>query len=187
MANFNKVMLIGRLTRDPEIRATNSGLKVASIGFAVTNRKKNPQSGQWEDEPMFIDITAFDRANEGRGLASTVEQYCKKGSQLMVEGKLTLDTWDDKNGGGKRSKHKIIADSIQLLDGRPAGADTGGADDDMESPRSAPPRANTGPSTGMSRPPVNRPAANGPAARPPAKPAPDEYDEPAGNDSDIPF
>ena len=186
MANFNRVVLIGRLTRDPEIRATNGGLKIAAIGFAVSNRKKNAQSGQWEDDPMFIDITAFDRANEGRGLASTVEQYCKKGSQILVEGKLTLDTWDDKNGGGKRSKHKIIADSIQLLDSRPAGADTGGHDDDMDAaPRSAPPRATNGP-TGMSRPPQNRPT-NGPAARPPAKPAPDEYDEPAGGDADIPF
>ncbi len=187
MANFNKVILVGRLTRDPEIRATNSGLKVAAIGFAVTNRKKNPQSQQWEDVPMFIDVTAFDRANEGRGLASTVEQYCKKGSQIMIEGKLSLDTWEDKNGGGKRSKHLIIADTIQLLDSRgsgPGGGDAGGGmDDEMDGPaRSSAPPARTA----VTRPPAGRPAP------PPAKAKTSDYDDHGPGDSgggsdDIPF
>ena len=130
MANFNKVILIGRLTRDPESRSFASGGKVAKIGFAVTNRKKNAQSGQWEDEPMFIDVDVFNRGEFGK-LADLVQDRCRKGSQIMIEGTLHLDQWEDKSGGGKRSKHKIVADAIQLLDGKPAegsgGASGGGA------------------------------------------------------------
>ena len=125
MANFNKVMLIGRLTRDPETRTFATGGKVAKIGFAVTNRKKNSQTGQWEDEPMFIDIDVFNRGEFGK-LADLVQDRCRKGSQILVEGSLHLDQWEDKSGGGKRSKHKIVADSIQLLDARTDGQGGGG-------------------------------------------------------------
>src|SRR3954451_1106675 len=120
MANLNKVILIGRLTRDPETRTFANGGMVTKIGFAVTNRKKNSQTGNWEDEPMFIDCEVFNRGETGK-LADLVRDRCKKGSQIMIEGKLHLDTWDDKNNPGqKRSKHKIVIDNIQLLDGRPA-------------------------------------------------------------------
>jgi single-strand DNA-binding protein len=120
MAAFNKVILIGRLTRDPECRTFSTGGKVAKFGFAVTNRKKNSQTGQWEDEPMFIDCEAFNRGEFGT-LANTIETYCRKGSQICIEGKLHLDTWDDKTTGQKRQKHKIIVDSMQLLDARQDG------------------------------------------------------------------
>jgi single-strand DNA-binding protein len=120
MANLNKVILIGRLTRDPETRTFGNGGKVAKIGFAVSNRKKNAQSGQWEEEPMFIDIEVYNRGETGT-LANVVEQYCRKGSQICVEGRLHLDTWDDKTTGQKRQKHKIVADAIQLLDSRQGG------------------------------------------------------------------
>jgi single-strand DNA-binding protein len=126
MANFNKVMLIGRLTRDPESRTFANGGKVVKIGFAVTNRRKNSQSGQWEDEPMFIDVEVFNRGEFGK-LADLVQDRCRKGSQIMIEGRLHLDQWEDKNGGGKRSKHKIVAESIQLLDGRPQDGSGGAA------------------------------------------------------------
>jgi single-strand DNA-binding protein len=126
MANFNKVILIGRLTRDPEVRTFSNGGKVAKFGFAASNRKKNAQSGQWEEVPMFIDIDAFNRGDFGT-LANVVEQYCRKGSQICVEGHLVLDTWDDKTTGQKRSKHMIVADSIQLLDTRSQGEGAGGA------------------------------------------------------------
>lgn len=116
MANFNKVILIGRLTRDPEARSFGNGGKVAKIGFAVSNRKKNSQTGQWEDEPMFIDVEVFNNGNNK--LADLVQDRCRKGSQIMVEGSLRLDQWEDKNGGGKRSKHKIVANAIQLLDAK---------------------------------------------------------------------
>ncbi|HEY8504015.1 MAG TPA: single-stranded DNA-binding protein [Gemmataceae bacterium] len=120
MANFNKVILIGRLTRDPEVRTFASGGKVAKFGFAVTNRRKNTQTGQWEDEPMFIDVEVYNRGEFGRS-ADLVEERLRKGSQICLEGRLHLDTWDDKQTGQKRSKHKIVADNFQFLDPRTDG------------------------------------------------------------------
>lgn len=115
MANFNRVILIGRLTRDPECRTFSNGGKVAKFGFATSsNRKKNQQTGQWEDEPMFIDCEVFNRGENGTQ-ANVVEQYCRKGSQICIEGKLKLEQWDDKTTGQKRSKHLIVVDSVQLL------------------------------------------------------------------------
>src|SRR5438067_8690818 len=105
MANLNKVILIGRLTRDVETRSFPNGGLVAKFGFAVTNRRKNAQSGQWEDEPMFIDVEVYNRGENGK-LADLVRDRCHKGNQIMIEGKLHLDTWKDKNDGSNRSKHK---------------------------------------------------------------------------------
>ncbi len=119
MANLNKVILIGRLTRDPETRTFTNGGMVTKFGFAVTNRKKNAQNGQWEDDPMFIDVEVYNRGETGK-LADLVRDRCKKGSQVMIEGKLHLDSWE--KDGQKRSKHKIVVDNIQLLDPRPDGA-----------------------------------------------------------------
>ncbi len=124
MANFNKVILIGRLTRDPETRTFTNGGKVAKFGFAVTNRKKNSQTGQWEDEPMFIDCEVFNRGENGT-LANLVEDRCRKGAQICIEGRLHLDSWDDKTTGQKRTKHKIVVDNIQLLEPRADGMGTG--------------------------------------------------------------
>lgn len=124
MANLNKVILIGRLTRDPETRTFTNGGMVAKFGFAVTNRRKNSQTGQWEDEPMFIDVEVFNRGENGK-LADLVRDRCRKGSQIMIEAKLHLDQWDDKQSGQKRSKHKLVADSIQLLDPRTDGGSGG--------------------------------------------------------------
>src|SRR5579875_1960000 len=92
MANLNKVMLIGRLTRDPEVRTFSNGGKVAKFGFAV-NRKKNQQTGQWEDVPVFLDVEAFNRCEFGK-LADTVEQFLTKGRQIFIEGHLRLDQWE---------------------------------------------------------------------------------------------
>ncbi len=116
MASFNRVVLLGRLVRDPESRTFQNGGKVTKFGFASSpSRKKNQASGQWEDEPMFIDCEVFNRGDYGK-LADLVADKCRKGSQILIEGKLHLEQWDDKNGGGKRSKHKIVVDSVQLLD-----------------------------------------------------------------------
>lgn len=117
MANVNKVIFVGRLTRDPECRTFTTGGKVAKFGFAVTNRRKNSQTGQWEDEPMFIDCEAYNRGDFGK-MADTVEQYLKKGSQVYLEGRLHLDQWDDKATGQKRSKHKLVVDNMQMLETR---------------------------------------------------------------------
>src|SRR5947208_5203021 len=97
MANLNKVMLIGRLTRDPEVRMFANGGKVAKFGFAVNNRRKNTTTGAWEDEPVFLEVESFNRGETGRQ-ADLVEQSLRKGSQVFIEGHLKLDQWTDKEG-----------------------------------------------------------------------------------------
>jgi single-strand DNA-binding protein len=116
MANLNKVMLIGRLTRDPEVRTFSNGGKVAAFGFAVNNRRKNVSTGQWEDEPVFLDLEAFNREG-GRQQADLVEQYLRKGQQVFIEGHLKLDQWTSQDGQ-KRSRLKIIVDNLQFLEPR---------------------------------------------------------------------
>jgi len=164
MANLNKVILIGRLTRDPETRAFPSGGMVSKFGFAVTNRKKNNQTGQWEDEPMFIDVEVYNRGETGK-LADLVRDRCRKGSQVMLEGKLHLDQWDDKTSGQKRSKHKIVVENIQLLDPRTDGGPANysgtmggpmgsGMDDDDFEPRGPARAPRTPPRSGGYSPPA---------------------------------
>jgi single-strand DNA-binding protein len=139
MANLNKVMLIGRLTRDPEVRTFSNGGKVAAIGFAVNNRKKNQQTGQWEDEPVFLELKAFNRET-GRKMADTIEQYLRKGMQVYFEGHLVLEQWEDKNGGGKRQAVKIIVDDFQFLDPKQDGS-SGGDGMGARAPRASAPAA----------------------------------------------
>jgi single-strand DNA-binding protein len=124
MANLNKVMLIGRLTRDPEVRTFSNGGKVAKFGFAVNNRRKNQQTGQWEDEPVFLDVEAFNRGETGKQ-ADLVEQYLAKGRQVFIEGHLRLDQWQAQDGG-KRSRLVIVVDNLQFLDSRQDGEGGGG-------------------------------------------------------------
>jgi single-strand DNA-binding protein len=123
MANLNKVMLIGRLTRDPEERTFASGGKVANFGFAVNNRRKNATTGEWDEEPVFVDVKAFNR-EKGRQLADLVMQYLKKGHQAYIEGHLTLDQWTSQDGQ-KQSKLRIILDDLQFLE--PRGDGMGGS------------------------------------------------------------
>jgi len=123
VATLNKVMLIGRLTDNPEPPRTlpNSGSTVVKFRFAVGRSKKNPQTGQWENDPnpLYIDCEAFSRADNPR-LCEIISQYCTKGKQIYIEGRLVYETWDDKNNPGqKRSKHKVIVDSVQFLDAGP--------------------------------------------------------------------
>lgn len=126
MAFLNKVMMIGRLTDNPEPPRTlpNSGSTVVKFRFAVGRSKKNPQTGQWENDPnpLYIDCEAFSRQDTSYRITDTISNYCHKGSQIYLEGRLQLDSWDDKTTGQKRSKHKIVVESIQLLDGRNEGA-----------------------------------------------------------------
>lgn len=129
MANLNKVMLIGRLTRDPEIKEFSNGGKVANIGFAVNNRRKNQQSGQWEEVPVWVDLKAFNRET-GRKLADLIEKYLRKGSQAYVEGHLVLEEWNSKEGGEKRSKMVVYVDEIEFLGSR--GDSEGGASEAAE-------------------------------------------------------
>lgn len=119
MANLNKVMLIGRLTRDPEVRTFQSGGKVANFGFAVNNRRKNPSTGQWEDEPVFIDMAVFNRGENGRQ-ADLAEQSLRKGHQVFIEGHLKLEQWTSQDGQ-KRSKLSVVVDNFQFLEPRTDG------------------------------------------------------------------
>lgn len=119
MASLNKVMLIGNLTRDPEIKYTPKGTAIADIGLAV-NRNYTTDNGEKREEVTFIDVTLWGRT------AEIVGEYCKKGRPLFVEGRLQLDTWDDKQTGQKRSKLKVVGDNIQLLGGREEGGGGGG-------------------------------------------------------------
>ncbi len=151
MANLNKVMLIGRLTRDPEVRVFSGGGKVASFGFAVNNRRKNQQTGQWEDEPVFLDCDAFNRGEFGK-TADLIEQYLKKGHQAYIEGHLKLDQWNDKTTGDKRSKIKIVVDNVQFLEPR---RDDGARGSAPRRQDSAPPPSDydSGPEPPMDAPP----------------------------------
>jgi len=134
MANLNKVLLIGRLTRDPEMRTFPNGGKVASIGFAVNNRRKNSQTGQWEDEPCFLDLEAFNRGEGGRQLADLVEGSLRKGNQVFIEGHLVLNQWTTQDGQ-KRQKLKIVVDNLQFLE--PKGGMGGGGSGGRSAPRSS--------------------------------------------------
>ena len=111
MPNLNKVMLIGNLTRDPEIKYTPKGTAIAAFGLAV-NRNYTTESGEKREEVTFIDLEAYAR------LAEIIGEYCKKGRPIFVEGRLKLDTWDDKQSGQKRSKMKVVVETMQLLGSR---------------------------------------------------------------------
>lgn len=159
MASFNKVMLIGNLTRDPELKYTPKGTAIADIGLAV-NRTYTADSGEKREEVTFIDVTLWGR------VAEIVGEYCKKGRPLFVEGRLQLDSWDDKATGQKRSKLKVVGENIQLLGGRDGGGESGG-----------------GGGGGEGRP--QRPASGRPSAPPPRRPPADpDLDAP---EDDIPF
>lgn len=117
MASLNKVMLIGNVTRDPEVRYTPKGTAVTDVGLAV-NRVYTLE-GEKREETTFVDITFWGRQ------AEIVGEYVKKGRPLFVEGRLQMDTWEDKQSGQKRSRLKIIAEQMQLLGGRGGGGDEG--------------------------------------------------------------
>jgi len=157
MANLNKVMLIGRLTRDPEVRMFANGGKVAKFGFAVNNRKKNQQTGQWEDEPVFLDVEAFNRGESGRQ-ADLVEQNLRKGTQIFIEGHLRLDQWTSQDGQ-KRNKIMIVADNFQFLEPRQEGTGGGprmGGGSSGGMPRRSAPMDEGPPDEGMAPPPAGR-------------------------------
>src|ERR1041385_6891075 len=133
MANFNKVILMGNLTRDPEIRYTPKGTAVAEIGLAI-NRFFAGENGEKREETTFVDVTLWGRTAEIAG------EYLKKGRPVFIEGRRQLDTWDDKQSGQKRSKLKVVGEGLQLLGGRPGGGSGGGDDEGgSRSSRPAPP------------------------------------------------
>ncbi len=111
MASYNKVILMGNLTRDPELRYTQSNLAICKLGLAVNRRFKDSQSGEWREEPTFVDVTIFGKRGEA------FERYHKKGQSCFLEGELRLDTWEDKNTGQKRSKLYVVAENWEFVGG----------------------------------------------------------------------
>jgi single-strand DNA-binding protein len=118
MASFNKVILLGNLTRDPEVRYTPKGSAVADLGIAV-NRQYTLENGEKREEVTFVDVTFWGRTAEVAG------EYLKKGRPVFIEGRLQLDTWDDKQSGQKRSRLKVIGETMQMLGSRGGGGDIG--------------------------------------------------------------
>jgi single-strand DNA-binding protein len=151
MANLNKVMLIGNVTRDPEVKYTPKGTAVADLGLAI-NRSYTRDGGEKVEEVTYVDCEMWGR------LAEIAGEYCKKGRLVFVEGRLRMDTWDDKQTGQKRSRMRVVGEVMQLL-GSPRG---GGGEGDAPQ-----------------RPPPSRPSADRPPADRPAPGAePDEDDIP---------
>lgn len=130
MANFNKVILAGNLTRDPELRYTPSGKAIAKFGMAI-NRNWTTDTGEKKEEVTFVDIDSFGRQ------AEVISQYLKKGRPVLIEGRLKLDQWDDKQSGQKRSRLGVVLESFSFLDsgGR---NEAGGAPAPVSRPRPAP-------------------------------------------------
>jgi len=125
MASYNKVLLLGNLTRDPELRVTPKGTAICTFGLAV-NRKFKDESGGEREEVTFVDIEAWGRQGE------TISKYCTKGRPLFVEGRLRLDQWEDKNTKEKRSRMKVVLENFQFLGGgqrEGGGAPRGGGEE----------------------------------------------------------
>lgn len=153
MASFNKVMLLGNCTRDPEVKYTPKGSAVTDLGLAV-NRTYTTDSGEKREETTFVDVTMWGRQAEVAG------EYLKKGRPVFIEGRLQLDTWDDKQTGQKRSKLRVVCENFQLLGSREGGGGGGGGGGEG--------------SSGSSRP-----------SKPASKPAASSVEEPG--EDDIPF
>ena len=115
MASFNKVILLGNLTRDPEVRYTPKGSAVCDLGIAV-NRVYTTEGGERREEVTFVDVVLWAR------LAEIAGEYLKKGRPIFIEGRLQMDSWDDKQTGQKRTKLRVVGESMQLLGSRPGGA-----------------------------------------------------------------
>lgn len=161
MASLNKVILIGNLTRDPEIRYTPKGSAVCDLGLAV-NRRYTTESGERQEEVTFLDVVLWGKQAELAG------QYLHKGRSVFIEGRLQMDTWEDKASGQKRSKIKIVSENMQFIDskgggGGPRGGGGGEHDEEGGAPSRPPAR------------PAQRPAAA--SARPPQRTQPAAADE----------
>lgn len=145
MANLNKVMLIGNLTRDPELRHTPKGTAVSEISLAI-KRIWNNEQGQKQEDVTYVDVTLWGRQ------AEVAQQYLTKGSPAYIEGRLQLDSWDDKETGKKRSKLKIVGEVLQLLGSK--GGSGGGPSERPQSSSSAP-QQRSGPPQGASAAPAD--------------------------------
>lgn len=142
MASFNKVILAGNLTRDPELRYTPKGTAVCKFGLAIS-RNWTSETGEKKEEVTFVDVDAFGRQ------AEVVSQYMKKGRPFLVEGRLKLDQWDDKQTGQKRSRLGVVLESFSFIDSNRAGE---GGESEVPRSRPAPSRTAAAPSPSPSAP-----------------------------------
>ena len=166
MASFNRVILLGNLTRDIELRYLPSGMAVADVGIAVNDRRKNA-NGEWIEEVTFVDVTAWGRT------AEVMSEYLGKGSPVFIEGRLKLDTWDGQDGQ-KRSKLKVICERMQLIGAKGQGGQ-GGSE-------------GGGPRAAAGRPsPQRNQASQFSQAAPPDEAYDPGPGEPSGGGDDIPF
>jgi single-strand DNA-binding protein len=175
MASFNKVILMGNLTRDPQMRYTPAQQAVADFGLACNRRFKSAQ-GEDREEVTFVDCTAWGKT------AELINQYFTKGKPIFIEGRLKYDQWEDKQGGGKRSKLSVVIENFQFIGGRDGGQGGGGGGGQSygdESSDQRPPQRSGPPQRG----PQQRNAA------PPQRPAPEQpfNEEPQFKEEDIPF
>ena len=169
--SINKVMITGNLTRDPELRATGSGMQILQFGVAVNDRRRNQQTGEWEDYPNFVDCVVFGSR------ADALSRFLSKGSKVAVEGKLRYSSWEAKEGG-RRSKLEVIVDDLDFLSQR--GGQQGGSQGQGGYAAQAPQQYSQVNQGYQASAPAY--AAPAPAARPVQTPPPaDVYDE------DIPF
>ena len=128
MASYNRVVLVGNLTRDIELRYTPSQMAVTDMGLAVNDRRKNAQ-GEWVEETTFVDVTLWGRT------AEVASEYLKKGASVLIEGRLKLDTWQA-NDGQKKSKLRVVGEKMQMLGGRQGGGGGGGGGGSGRAPSS---------------------------------------------------
>lgn len=147
MANLNKVMLIGNLTRDPELRHTPKGTAVSEISLAI-KRVWNNDQGQKQEDVTFVEVTLWGRQ------AEVAQQYLTKGSPAYIEGRLQMDSWDDKETGKKRTKIKVVGEVLQLLGSRPSGG-SGGNYSERPQQESSVPQQRSGPPQGASAAPAD--------------------------------
>ena len=144
MASFNKVLLLGNLTRDPEVRYTPKGSAVCDLGIAV-NRQYTLENGEKREEVTYVDVVLWAR------LAEIAGEYLKKGRPVFIEGRLQMDSWEDKQSGQKRTKLRVVGETMQLLGSRPSGgggAPAEGGEEDRAQPAgkaSAPPSKSAAP------------------------------------------
>ena len=136
MASYNRVILVGNLTQDPELRYIRTGTAVTDLRLAVNDRRRNAE-GQWVDETTFVDVTLWARQ------AEVACQYLSKGSSVLIEGRLKLDTWETQDGQ-KRSKLRVVGERMQMLgsprrEGGPASGGGGGAYQESYTPESEQP------------------------------------------------
>lgn len=120
MANFNKVILVGNLTRDPEVKYTTGGTAVAELGLAVNRTWFDQKANERKEETTFVDVTLWGRQAEVAG------EYLSKGRSVLIEGRLQLDQWEDKQSGQKRSKLRVVCENMQMMGGRGEGGPGGG-------------------------------------------------------------